>query len=289
MKNEFDYLNDVKMDFSIYDEDIISEKEIRTMKQKKNMKKIFVIAACVAVVAVSCTAFASGFVSNIVKTISTGYNTVYQTDPSLPHELPAELKGKLFDENGVQLDAISDKDLESLYDENGNHLDQKALAQIYTDALAGDENIKVELAEYDGGYDPEESEKSYASIEEAQKDAAFDIKVPEYIPEGYSLTRAYAYKDENGTIEPESSLYMTLEYTNGKKKMFIFERLLNEETAFETGTDGKIEETTINGCKAVIMDESSIMWETKDNVSVDIAGKGYINKAELVKIAKSVK
>lgn len=285
MKNEFDYLNDVKMDFSIYDEEIISEKEINNMKQKKNMKKVYILAACIAVMAISCTAFASGFVSNIIKTISTGYNTFYQTDASKPLELPDELKGKFFDENGVQINSLSQKDLNNLYDEKGNLLDEKDIQKIYSDAFEGE----VELAEAGDDYDPAESEKSYATIEEAQKDAAFAIKVPEYIPEGYSFTRAYAFKDNNGEVKPGSSFYMNLEYTNGDKKMLVFERLLNEETAYESGTDGKIEELKINGCRAVIMDNASIQWETKDNISVDIAGRGFIGRDELVKIADSVK
>lgn len=36
MKNEFDYLNDVKMDFGMYEEEPISEMEINIMAQNVN-------------------------------------------------------------------------------------------------------------------------------------------------------------------------------------------------------------------------------------------------------------
>lgn len=288
MKNEFDYLNDVKMDFSVYGEESISEQEVKCMKnnvrnssKKVRAKKLYVMAACIATVVITGTVFAMGYAGNIIKQVSTGHNNFIQVDSKAPQELPEELKGKLFDKSGIPYESISNKDLDNLYDENGQKLDKQGFADVYQEAFGG--MVKISS----GDYDPEKAEKSYATIEEAQAIAEFDIKVPEYLPAGYSLSRAYTYKGDDGSV---SGLYMTLEYKNEKnKKIVIFERLLNEETAFEAGGDSEIEETEINGHKAVITGGRSIDWETEDSVSVGISGQGNISRAELIKMAQSVK
>lgn len=288
MKNEYDYLNDVKMDFSLYSEKTISEEEVRSMakmtgnnKKIKVTKKKYLIAACAAAIAVTCTAMASeGYFDRVIKIISTGYNSYYQMDASAPHELPEGLKGKLFDKNGVALECFKEEDYGNIYDAEGNIIDNKKLAEMYEEVLGG--QVKVS-----DDYDPEESEKSYSTIKEAQEEAVFDIKVPEYVPEGYTLSRAYTYKGDDGSV---SGQYITLEYINDEgKEMLVFERILNDETAVESGTDGTIEETEINGRKAVIQDGDFIGWETEDNVSVDIATRGNITREEMLKMAESVK
>ena len=115
----------------------------------------------------------------------------------------------------------------------------------------------------------------------------FAIKTSDYLPEDYSLSRAYTYKDSDGSLSGE---YLTLVYKNGKgNEISVFERLLNEETAFEAGTDGSLEEVTINGRTAAMMHETSLSFETEDNVSVTINTYGNVSKEELLKIAKGMK
>ena len=60
-------------------------------------------------------------------------------------------------------------------------------------------------------------------------------------------------------------------------------------TAFEAGTDGSLEELTVNGRIAALTNDSSLSYETEDNISVTIRTYGNVSKAELVKIAESVK
>ncbi len=291
MKNEYDYLNDVKMDFSMYESEMISEKEAKIMKKemnsgKKRMKKRYIITVCAAVIALTSTVFASGFAGGIIKKISTGYNTFIQMDPKAEYELPEALQNKFFDKDGNPINTMTDENVDKLYDENGNLLDVEQIKNIYNEAIGDD--VELVIAEFDGEYDSS-VEKSYASVEEAQKDAAFDIKTPDILPDGYTLLRAYSFKNSDGVIEPGSSFYMNMEYVNGDKKIAIMERLLNEETAFEAGTNGSMEEIDINGCKGIIMDNSSIHFETKDGISVEIMGRGNLNRDELIKIAKSIK
>lgn len=282
MKNAFDYLNDVKMDFGRYEEEKISEEEILTMKNKVakkriSVKKVCAAALCAAVIAATCTAFASGYVTNIIKTLTTGHNIFYQYDPEALHELPEEIKGHIFDGEGNALTALPDDfDPADCFDEEGNRFTSESLSELFK-SLLGDDVID------DSDYDPEESEYIFASVEEAQRVAVFDIKVPEYLPEGYALKKIYGFKDGDGNVSGE---YINMVYEAGDKKIHIFERVINEQTAFETGA-ANLEEITLNGRRAVISDGESIDYETEDDVSVGIYAHGNITREELLKMAES--
>lgn len=276
MRNEYDYLNDVKMDFNCYEQETISEKELTVMK--KNIikpKKIFIAAACIVIL--TTTAFATGLVGNIIKTISTGYNSFTQIDPNAPHPVPDELKGKIFDEDGNPLDTLSKSG--NMYNKDGLKITGEMYAKMLEDAHGTDI-----IVSYDGP--SEDSEVTFQTLEEAERNAVFDVKVPEYLPEGYSVSKIYAYKNDDGTCSGE---YLNIVYKNADdKEIIIHERILNENTAFEAGTDGSLEDLTINGRKTVIMHDTSLHFETKDAVSVSINTKGNIPKAELIKMAESI-
>lgn len=283
MKNQYDYLNDVKTDFSLYEEEPMSKEEIKAMTdniktKKKFSKRLVVTAAAAAVIAISTAAAASaGYFDGIIKTISTGHNTFVQVDPNAPYELPDALMGKLFDKDGNALTTLTKGSLSSLYDANGNLLTQNQLKDMLQEAL-GDEIYLYDEASL-------ASEVSYSTIEEAETVISFDLKVPNYIPDRFTFTRAYNY----GGGESDD-YYMNLEYTDKDGNiMYVMERLINDEAAFTACTDGKLEETTINGRPAVITNDSSIAFETEDNVSVDILSRGNLTKDELIKMAESIK
>ena len=107
-RNEFDFLNDVKMDFSDYEIMNLSEMERNKMKnvnkphKKFSVGKVSALAACVAlVVALSQTAMAKDFFSNIISSVSTGHNLFVKTDDSnMKMTLPDEVKGKFYDKDG---------------------------------------------------------------------------------------------------------------------------------------------------------------------------------------------
>lgn len=281
MKNAYDYLNDVKVDLSKYEEEEITEREILSMKEKIsnkkgfNAKKICVIAACAALILTAGTAIAAGY----IREASTGHNQFVLYD-SENLELPKELRGKLFDKDGNEVKYM--KEYDELYDKNGEVMTAEKFTALYNEVY-GD---KVAISVSDGDYDPKEAEFDFASVEEAQKTANFDIKEPKVLPEGYSLARVYAYKDEKGAPGGD---YITLVYKKGGKDIYIFERIINEETAFATGTDGTMEVLEIGGRTAVIMDNRSIDWETADDVSVGISGRGYLTREELINMAENTK
>ena len=141
----------------------------------KNKRKIILAVACIAALTIT-TAFASGIIGNIIKSVSTGHNEFVLVDPDVPTPLMDELKGKIFDENGTPLDSISHADFGNLYDKYGNKITQDMFASMIEEATGG-------LVVHSGNYNPEESQILFASLEEAQAASAFDIKIPNYLPE----------------------------------------------------------------------------------------------------------
>lgn len=283
MKNEYDYLNDAKIDFDRYDETAITEREIckmkNSIKRHKRPKKYiaYAVAACLGIVALTGTAFASGLVDNIVKVITTGHNKYYQVDSSAPMEVPENLRGRLFDKNGVPLTEMTAG--QKLYDADGNEYTPESYAKLIEEVSGG----TVEISGYG---DPSENELVYDTLDKAQAAAKFDIKTPSALPDNFSLSRVYTFTDENGNT---SGMYMNMVYSDGNGREIIFmERLINDETSFESGTDGKIEEIKINGRTAVISAES-VAWETADMVSVSVFDHAGLSREELIKLAESVK
>lgn len=269
MKNEFDYLNDVKMDLSIYEEVKLTDMECSKMKNsiKKNKKisigKVSILAACIAVLALgSQTVFAKDFVSNIIKTISTGHNQFSQMDSSISDEELQAINLNLYDSEGNPVE-YTDKDFE-YYDKNGEKI-----------AIAKTDVSDEEPLEYSrkSGYPiiTDESEiNSYLS---------FKAKLPTYLPEGFTFHGASAYGED----------YLFVYYMNKStgKHIMIDERAINDETAFSAGTDGKVEPIKINSYDAVMMDDRNIDWEC-DGISVGVSGRGEITRDELIKIAESI-
>ena len=118
MKKEFEFLNEVEMDFSKYEEASLSEMERVRMKQnlKKNSrnfqfrKNMTRAAACAAVLlAFSQTTFAKDIMEKIV---SIGHSSVVIEEEQNPdmdyiYPIPEELIGQVFDENGNELSEVT--------------------------------------------------------------------------------------------------------------------------------------------------------------------------------------
>jgi len=275
MKDAYEYLNEVKMDFSLYEQN--EEKRYNTMK-KIITKKLAVIAACVAAISVT-TAFATGLVGNIIKSVSTGHNIFHQVDGNAEFDVMDELKGKIFDENGNAIVTMSRNDIDNIYDKDGKKITPEMYADMIEKATGGIVAVSGRDEEHSVNY------KYYDTFETAQKNTVFDIKIPEYLPKGYELTNIAAYTDSNGDTSGE---YLNLLYTDSNgNEIKLFERIINENTAFEAGTDGMLDTLTIGDRTAVIMNNHSLHFETEDNVSVSI--NGNIDTYDLIKIAESIR
>lgn len=295
MKNEFDYLNDIKMDFSVYEEEILTEKEKLKMKnaiiskKKIKLKKYGVIAACVGIAAVmGITVYASGVVDNIIRIVSTGNNEFEVIDSSkLKTKVPDEMKGLLFDENGEELTHFR-SDM-TVYDKDGNiiedmsaYMKEIGLEEIIT------ENGTVKISFHTGDeekQDPlEHMKENYTitkNINDLENALKFDVKLPEYIPAGFDFHGAAFSGDEDEE-------YLFVYYMNKDGEYFsIHERIINEDTAYSMGAKS-LEVINIKGNKAVLVDNREISWE-EGGISIDINGRGLLERDELIKLAESVK
>lgn len=280
------------MDFSDYENIELTDTERENMKKaikqkrKISRRKVLGIAACIALAAVlSQTAFAQSFIGRIVKSVSTGHNTFYQTDNTgAEAELPKAFWGLLYTADGKPAKTFVVG--EEYYDKAGNKIENVSeyLAENAEVTEFSDENIKISVAGK-RNEDPLEhtAELGYPiikNIDEIDGFLCFDSKLPEYLPEGYSFYGASAYGDE----------YLFVYYKNQETGNYfmVHERIINEETAFSSGTDGEMHETEIRGHKAVVSDGSSIDWE-EDGISVGISSRGGFSEEELIKVALSTK
>lgn len=294
MKNEFDYLNDVKTDFSVYGEIELTDTERVKMKNiiKKNKKlnrgKIIGLAACVAVAAVfSQTVFAKELFGTILKTFTTGHNQFALVDTDgMSVKLPECAIGLIFDKDGNKVTEFK-KDTD-YYDKDGKKIDdyEMFMKSNFPDGITmhtEDGDIMISFAEQDNN-DPLENAKKFGypiihDIEKINSYLNFEAQLPQYLPEGFTFYGASAYGTD----------YLFVYYMNDKGEyLMLDERIINDETAYSSATEGTIEEIEINGSKAVIMDKRSINWEC-GGISIGFNGRGVISEDELIKVANSIK
>lgn len=147
------------------------------------------------------------------------------------------------------------------------------------------ENNKIKMTKV-GEKETDDDTLSFNNFSDVDKYANFDVLLPTYLPEGYTFDRAELYKDDEGQI---SGKYVDLYFTNKETKGTISmqQRLPDEETAFETSTDGELEQLTINGVTAILMDNHKLNWETKTAL-YSLFSKD-ITKADLIRLAESIR
>lgn len=296
MKKEFEFLNEVEMDFSKYEETSLTEMERGRMKQnlKKNGRKYHFrknmtrIAACAAVLlAFSQTTFAKDIMEKI---ISIGHSSVVIMEDQNPdmdyiYPIPEELIGQVFDENGNELTEVTGETAK-IYDKDGNEVmicsENEDGSAEYLDVDSVSYCLK-RVDEMSKELDEDEDICSFASEAELAEALSFDLKVPKTLPEGFSLVKAYGFKDENGEVSPD---YAVLVYGNGEKEFSIHERRDSEETKFETGlSDAKV--IDFDGVDAVYTDsEFECSW---DGVTVSILGREAVSGDEILDLAKAMK
>ncbi len=263
----------------------IRENEVNSMKKMKSFRKPAVAVASIAlgITLFAQTAVAKEWTAKIKEVFSVGNGNikimlleVEEGPDSVP--VPAELKGKLFDAKGNELTEFKGSKKTEMYTKEGEKI-------AYLTKEDGNLKIMTEAME------AEEKEKNMLVLKDAGKRndyTAFDVKLPTYLPEGYQFDRIELYKDEKGTVE--NSKYIDVYYTNESTSNYIFmqQRLSDEETGYETGTGGTVEEAKVNETEALIMDSDSIHWEV-NGVLYHINSRGGFSKEELLKVAESIK
>lgn len=253
MSDKYNQLNDVKINLNEYEPYTLSEKERAKMKEnlqkqinrkkRTSWKKYAALAACIGVVAVlSQTAFAQNVLSGIIQSFSTGHNHFVQTAGEIPK---SDLK--LYDKDGNELDKMP---------ENG---------EAYTEDGG---MIKVSLA--DGQTKNNDQELLIYDSTQIAQYLSFAPKLPSYLPDGFQFDYAKLFKGEDGSVSGD---YLFVYYKNAEtgKNFVIHERIINEDTAFEAGTDEDLQQITVNGHTGVMTAESSLDWEA-DGISCSIMG-----------------
>lgn len=251
----------------------------KSSKSRRTITKVASIAlVCILGLSIMQTSFAQEVVGKIVKTISLGHITIFEEEPlenMEPVPVPAELQGKIFDKDGKPVEELSVDKPQKIYTVDGEEIAEldPETGEIIT--VAEDEKMKEE--QYLVVKDPNEL-NNYT---------CFNVILPSYLPDGFTFDRAELYKDEDGTVE--NSKYIDLYFTNEKTGKYIFmqQRFADEETGYATGA-AKVETIEINGVDAIISDDKDIDWEA-NGVLYNILGRGEITRAELIKIAESIK
>lgn len=220
------------------------------------------------------SSFASGLLDRIISTVTLGHITIYQVES--PSEealtpLPEALQGKVFTKDGKPVYEMNSH-TGTLYTADGEEIAGFANEEIVTKAQAEAE-VKEGIL-------------TLTDPDALSQHTAFQVKMPEILPEGYAFNRAEQYLDEQGTASPKYiSLYFS-EASTGNE-IYIQQRLADEETAYASSTEGAVKQIKIGGVDAVIVNGNSIAWET-DGVMFDLVAKG-LEESELIRIAESLK
>lgn len=244
MKNEYEMLNDVEIDFSKYENINISNMERDSMKKlvktehKSKRAKVMPIAtaaaALVGVLLVSQTAFAKDTLETVKKNINLGHNNVIEVE----------------DNSDVKPDDVA------IVDKSTDIEDPLEAAKNQGNNIIMDEN-------------------------NINDNLCFECALPTNLPEGYVFYGAYTIAG--------SDEYIFVYYKNETTGNYIMidERIINEETAYVSVTNGEVVETTVNNNVASIQNDNSIMWENND-IAYGITAMNGVTPDQLVEIAESI-
>jgi hypothetical protein len=257
----------------------INNKGVNKMNK---IKKTGIIAASLLIVStlVSQTTFAQATVEKILKTLSLGHVTMIEYDGNEPEEaiLPDSLKGNVFDKNKNPLEKIT-KDIfaEGIYTKDG-----EKIAKINPEkgTLVTEKQMKE---------DKKKDRDNTLYVTDSSKlneYTCFEVKLPTYLPAGYTFKNADFNKDKAGNVK--DSKYASLHFENKTtgKEIYIQERFACDETK-SVGDAEDIEKININGVDAILSNGRNIDWEA-DNTIYYVGGKN-IGKDEAIKVAESIK
>lgn len=257
-------------------------KEEIIMNNRKPKRKTMVAASlAAALIVTSGTVFATGF-DKVIKTYVLGdYSKHIQEEITTPIPVPKELEGKVFDDKGSALKEVKrdipffnadGKRVDIIKDKSGKYsliTEEEALAQNEKEAA------KMDFV-------------TFTDLKEASSYFITDIVNPTYLPQGYAFEEVQFYGDSKEKMKKgkDGDKYMDIHYSNGKENITCMIRYMDEETAYEISSSGKIEEKMINGNKALIHENSLtiLIGDVEyafyaDDVSMD----------ELIKVAESLK
>ncbi|WP_238652421.1 DUF4367 domain-containing protein [Paenibacillus piscarius] len=251
--------------------------EAYRMKNKQRIRRPVMIAASLLVAAVVSVSFvrpsfAQEMVERILNSVNLGHIEVAQTDSSVPPVFPEAWKGRIFDQEGNPVTSF-DHMPKAIFNEAG-----EAIVNLDGDKL-------VTLSEQEQR-DKEAAAQIFTVNEPAKLNqyAAFKVKLPEYLPEGFAFDHGQFYKDGkdiNGQI-----VELFFGSKDKDKRIWMQLRQANEENAYAMSTDDKVERVKLKGTDAVLVGDRSLDWEV-NGVMYSLSTRG-LDRAEVLKIAESI-
>ncbi|WNS41115.1 DUF4367 domain-containing protein [Paenibacillus sp. MMS20-IR301] len=255
----------------------ISKQEELKVTIKGRFRRPAMIAASLLVAgAVSVTivspSFAQEMLVRVLKTVNLGNIIAHEMDVSLPPEFPEVWKGQIFDKAGNPVESLSPQ-RGAIYNAAGEEIVDFDGDKLIT------QSEKEEL-------DKAQAARIFAVKEPAELDkyALFKVKLPEYLPEGFTFDRGEFYKGEDGVNGQVVELFFNSPKKG--KRIWMQLRLSNRDNAYEMSTDGTIEQVNIKGVDAILMNNRGLDWEA--NGVLYYLGTRGLNRAEVLKIAESI-
>lgn len=233
------------------------QKEKKTMKTGRKLKRstAFALAACLALGAISVTAYA------VVQHLKLGQHANYILQEEMsPAErekameefkaqpLPEELAGEVYAKYGKLAETWGDLD-EGTYEAG----DQKITVKSDNIHIESTESQPKTMADEIARLD--EMTKRFGTVAEVKPLLAFDLLEFGYVPTGYELEGYRLFKGDE--VEPNflDSKYLSMDFYKGEDpadSIYVQVRYMDEETGFESGGTENMRKTVINGHDAVI-------------------------------------
>ncbi|UQZ35165.1 hypothetical protein C2I18_17520 [Paenibacillus sp. PK3_47] len=248
----------------------------RGMQLTRRLKRPAMILASLLIAGIVSAGFVKpSFAQEMLQKINLGHiiASVMDYTRNAP-EFPEELRGKIFDRYGNPVESYLTP-AGALFTASG-----EPIANITWD------NQIITKKEQEA-LDKELEAKKFnvKSLAEMKQYALFDVKLPQYLPEGFVFDRGEFYKGEEGVNGNYLNLYFSSEKKG--KRISIFLAYANEDNAYEMSTSGKMEQVKVNGTDAVMMNERSLDWEA-DGVLYGLSTRG-LDRDEVLRIAESIR
>ncbi len=140
------------------------------------------------------------------------------------------------------------------------------------------------------------------SLEEARKEAGFEIITPEYLPEGYAFNYSIVYDNNDVTPEGQDARIVILNYQKGNESLRIKETVYESKWGFgraeitiypsepeENNLMESAEKISINGRDGKYLDAQGDLKALQLELEgVEITLRGSLEKTEMLKIAESL-
>lgn len=254
-------------------------------------KKTAVAAASLFIVGILAlqTTFAQNLVQSFVQRISLGNIGAAYLDLKTGEPVPDPYKGKLFDSNGNPIETMPGT-IEELYTTEGEQVIAFVSEDIATDGIltASRQKKWAEANAVIAAEDEEIFKITDASI--LGQYTYFEVKMPNYLPEGYAFNYAELYPEKEGErLEEIKDLKMISLYFKkyGEEGyIFIQQRFNSEETAGEAGAGEKPIMIDINANPGIMYD-NAVDWTT-EKVNYMLSDCAEIGQEECLKIARSI-